>query len=80
MHREPRSTGRSCRWITRLKNGDIVEIITAKADNPSIDWLNFARTSAAKTKIKAFFKKQKTEENVGEGQRAALRRSQEAVA
>ncbi len=51
----------------RLKNGDIVEVTTSKTDRPSIDWLNFVKTSAARTKIKSFFKKQKKEENVERG-------------
>ena len=55
----------------KLKNGDIVEIITGKADDPSMGWLNFVKTSAARTKIKSLFKKQKREENVDRG-RASL--------
>lgn len=51
----------------RLTNGDIVEIITGKVDNPSIDWLNFVKTSAARTKIKTFLKKQKGEDNLSRG-------------
>ncbi len=55
----------------KLKNGDIVEIITGKVDNPSMGWLNFVKTSAARTKIKSLFKKQKREENLDRG-RASL--------
>jgi GTP diphosphokinase / guanosine-3',5'-bis(diphosphate) 3'-diphosphatase len=51
----------------KLKNGDIVEIITGKVDNPSMGWLNFVKTSAARTKIKSLFKKQKHEENLSRG-------------
>jgi len=51
----------------KLKNGDIVEIITGKTDNPSIGWLNFVKTSAARTKIKSYLKKQKGEENLSRG-------------
>jgi GTP pyrophosphokinase len=51
----------------KLKNGDIVEIITGKVDNPSMGWLNFVKTSSARTKIKALFKKQKREENLERG-------------
>lgn len=51
----------------KLKNGDIVEIITTKTDTPSLDWLNFIRTSGAKSKIKAWFKKSKREESLTRG-------------
>ncbi|HVN67450.1 MAG TPA: bifunctional (p)ppGpp synthetase/guanosine-3',5'-bis(diphosphate) 3'-pyrophosphohydrolase, partial [Candidatus Sulfotelmatobacter sp.] len=45
-----------------LANGDIVEIITGKKDNPSRDWLNFVRTTGARVKIKKWFKEQGGEE------------------
>ncbi len=50
-----------------LKNGDIIEILTSNKDNPRLDWLNFTKTSGAKTKIKNWFKKQKREENIERG-------------
>src|SRR5947208_12673971 len=37
---------------TRLKNGDIVAIVTQTGHKPSRDWLNFAVTSRARNKIK----------------------------
>ncbi len=55
----------------KLADGDIVEIITGKVDNPSMGWLNFVKTSAARAKIKSLFKRQKREENLARG-RAAL--------
>lgn len=36
-----------------LQNGDIVEIIKKKNSKPKQDWLSFAKTSSAKSKIKA---------------------------
>ncbi|MBK3331506.1 bifunctional (p)ppGpp synthetase/guanosine-3',5'-bis(diphosphate) 3'-pyrophosphohydrolase [Persephonella atlantica] len=39
---------------TKLKNGDVVEIITAKYHKPSRDWLKFVVTSKAKTNIKQY--------------------------
>ena len=42
---------------TRLKNGDVVEIITAKYHKPSRDWLNFVVTSKAKTNIRQYLSK-----------------------
>ncbi len=40
-----------------LKNGQVVEIITQKEEKPSRDWLRFVKTSVARSKIRAWFKK-----------------------
>lgn len=42
---------------TILKNGDQIEIITSKTQNPSRSWLKFVRTSKAKSKIKNYILK-----------------------
>ncbi|MUG98950.1 RelA/SpoT family protein [Scytonema sp. UIC 10036] len=52
---------------TRLQNGDIVEIVTQKNSHPSLDWLNFVRTSAAKNRIKQWYKRSRREENIARG-------------
>lgn len=53
---------------TKLTNGDIVEILTSKQGNgPSRDWLSFVKTSQAKNRIRAWFKKEKREENIIRG-------------
>jgi len=39
-----------------LKNGDIVEIITSKNQNPNIDWLGWVASTRAKNKIKRILK------------------------
>lgn len=43
---------------TRLKNGDIVEIVTKKNAKPSSKWLEYARTTFAKRSIKSFLQKE----------------------
>jgi guanosine-3',5'-bis(diphosphate) 3'-pyrophosphohydrolase len=54
-----------------LKTGEQVEILTAKQGGPSRDWLNpslgLVRTQRARSKIKAWFKKQDRQQNVGQG-------------
>ncbi len=52
----------------KLKNGDIVSVITNKANNgPSRDWLNIVASSETRSKIRSWFKKEKREENVERG-------------
>ncbi|MEW6045170.1 MAG: bifunctional (p)ppGpp synthetase/guanosine-3',5'-bis(diphosphate) 3'-pyrophosphohydrolase [Bacillota bacterium] len=51
----------------RLKNGEIVEIITAKHAQPSQDWLNFVKTSKARSKIRSFLKEARREQSVERG-------------
>lgn len=52
-----------------LKNGDIVDVITAGGGKgPNLDWLKICKTSQARNKINQWFKKVNREENLQKGQ------------
>jgi GTP diphosphokinase / guanosine-3',5'-bis(diphosphate) 3'-diphosphatase len=64
--------GRLVSLDTKLRNGDIVEIITAKGSRgPSRDWLNpnlgFVHTAHAREKIRQWFRRQQRDENIVRG-------------
>ena len=75
--RGARVNGKLVPLYQELKTGDQVEILTAKRGGPSRDWLNqnlgLVKTQRARSKIKAWFKKQEDEQNLSQG-RAALER------
>lgn len=54
---------------SKLKNGDRVEIITDDKTTPSRDWLDFAKTSLAQSKIKRWFKNLNRQDNVESGKK-----------
>ncbi len=59
---------------TRLKNGDIVEIVTTKAEHgPSRDWMNVVKTSHAREKIRQWFKRKDRDENIVHGRESLER-------
>ncbi|MBO7250695.1 MAG: bifunctional (p)ppGpp synthetase/guanosine-3',5'-bis(diphosphate) 3'-pyrophosphohydrolase [Clostridia bacterium] len=50
------------------ENGEIIEILTSSASKgPSRDWLNIAKTSSARTKIRGWFKREKRADNIVAG-------------
>ncbi|MFC2001302.1 RelA/SpoT family protein [Chloroflexota bacterium] len=64
--------GKLVSFSYELKNGDVIEIISAKrTKGPSRDWLNthlgYVKTSHAKDKIRQWFKRQERAENIDSG-------------
>lgn len=73
--RGARVNGRIVPLTTALKNGDRVEILTAKEPRPSRDWLSprlgYIHTARARSKVRHWFKMAHYDENLVAG-RAAL--------
>lgn len=69
--RGARVNGRLVGLDYQLKNGDMVEILTAKRGGPSLDWLNphlgYVKTSRAMSKIRQWFKRQNREQHIAQG-------------
>ncbi len=53
----------------KVQTGEIVEVLTSSqpGKGPSRDWLSIVKTSSARTKIRAWFKKERRDENIIEG-------------
>ena len=54
---------------TQLKNGDMVEIITAPDAEPDPEWLNFARSGKARAEVRQYLRSLSPEESVELGKR-----------
>ncbi len=69
--RGARVNGRLVPLTHKLKNGDQVEIITAKRGGPSRDWLRpdlgYVRSARSRQKIRRWFRQQDREENISFG-------------
>lgn len=60
--------GKIVTYDYKLKNGDIVEILTnPSVKGPSRDWLKIVKTSQAKTKINQWLKRECRDENIVHG-------------
>ena len=61
-----RVNGRLVPLESTLENGDVVEILTSKADGagPSRDWLTFVKSPRARNKIRQWFSKERREEAI----------------
>jgi GTP pyrophosphokinase len=64
-----RVNGKMVPLRTRLRNGDIVQIVTAPGHKPSRDWLNFVATSRARSKIKQFIHSEEKERSLELGRK-----------
>ncbi|MBW1645489.1 MAG: bifunctional (p)ppGpp synthetase/guanosine-3',5'-bis(diphosphate) 3'-pyrophosphohydrolase [Deltaproteobacteria bacterium] len=57
-------SGRMVPLRYQLKTGDVVEIITSSKQHPNKDWLNFIKTSKARTKIRQWVKKEEERRSI----------------
>jgi guanosine-3',5'-bis(diphosphate) 3'-pyrophosphohydrolase len=64
-----RVNGKMVPLRARLRNGDIVEILTTAGHKPSRDWLNFVTTSRARNKIKHFIHAEEKERSIELGRK-----------
>jgi GTP pyrophosphokinase len=64
-----RVNGKMVPLRTRLRNGDIVEIVTNSGHKASRDWLNFVVTARARNKIKHFVQAEERARSVELGKR-----------
>ena len=64
-----RVNGKMVPLRTRLKNGDIVEIVTAAGHGPSRDWLSFVITARARNKIRHFVQAEEKKRSIELGRR-----------
>ncbi len=69
--RGARVNGRMVPLTHKVANGDVVEIITARAAQPSRDWLSpqlgFLVSPRSRAKVRSFFRKQDAEQNRAQG-------------
>jgi len=61
--------GRMAPLRTKLRNGDIVEIITQTGHNPSRDWLTFVKSPRARNKIKHWLNEHQRERAIEIGRK-----------
>jgi len=60
---------------SQLSNGDVIDVLTSKAQDaaPSRDWLTFVESGRARSKIKAWFSKERREEAIEQGKDSLAR-------
>ena len=72
--------GRLVPLESKLNNGDVVEVVLNKGEHaaPSRDWLNFVKSPRARSKIKAWFSKERREEAIEAGRESLARQMRKA--
>ena len=70
-----RVNGKLVSLESALESGDVVEVFTTKAEGagPSRDWLTFVASPRAKSKIKAWFSRERREEAIETGKESIVR-------
>lgn len=70
-----RVNGKLAPLESSLTNGDVVEVFTSKAEGagPSRDWLSFVKSPRARSKIKAWFTRERRDEAIEQGKEAIAR-------
>jgi len=58
---------------TKLQNGDVIELLTRKNAEPSLDWLEFVKSANAKSKLRAHFRKRNKTDLAARGRDAIER-------
>ena len=51
----------------KLRNGDVLEILTSPSQQPSKDWLDYCSTTRARTRIRAFLRGEQRQKSVNLG-------------
>ncbi len=59
-----RINGRMVPLRQKLKSGDTVEVITSERQNPGKDWLNYAATARAKSRIRQWLRSQQAARSI----------------
>jgi len=72
--------GRLVPLESKLNNGDVIEVVLNKSEHaaPSRDWLNFVKSPRARSKIKAWFSKERREEAIEAGRESIARQMRKA--
>lgn len=58
---------------SKLQNGDVVQLITRSNATPSMDWMEFVKSAHARSKLKAYFRRNSREVDAERGKDAVAR-------